>query len=166
MHETQNLFLYCHLLILVFFFHISNYKLTLAPFCIYTPLMYIHISKIISSSTSIYLRICQSKQEFIRTAQTLIQNHRVILVPLLLLFNSLFDSEKSGSHYLQFIYLFIQSQSTCKVVSELPIFTPIRNKFTDLGIMLRHRFFSSLSLPVKYISIFFIMRFKLAALIP
>lgn len=128
--------------------------------------MYIQISKIISSSTSIYLHMCQSKQEFVLTALTLIQNHRVHSGFPYCFFNFLFDSEKSGSCCLQFIYLFIQSYSTCKVVSELLIFTPIRNTFANLGLMFRHRIFFLAFHYQLNIFLFFIMRFELAGLIP
>lgn len=79
----------------------------------------------------LYLSTCvYTHGEFIHIESVLIQNYRVHSSLLCLFVTSFFDSEKPGFHQLQLIYLFVQPQYTCIVVSELLTYTPVRNKFT------------------------------------
>ena len=75
---------------------------------------------------SLYIYI--KNYEYILTL-SISAHHRFVLASSLCFFEIAFsNSEKPGSHYPQYIYLFAQSWYIQKVVSELLTHTPVKNK--------------------------------------
>lgn len=96
------------------------------------PTCYIYISTNISVGNHLYL---YSKHEFIQMSQMLIHNHMDYFsshphpLTTCLSVNSHFNSDKSGSHHLPFIYLVVHLQYAFIPVPELSTCTPMGKAF-------------------------------------